>query len=721
MTRLTAARLAALLTALGCIVLALLPRPRLDNSIEAMLVDDSPPALRYAAFKARFGADEVIVVHATASTAEALLPRVAALEATLARDPGVAATLGPATAYADEFALLLDPDLGGFTELPRLAPRFDGPLDPALDLIDLDPPAARLYAFCRPGHPDDRRRLAAALDAARADLTAHGGALHAAGPPLLNLALDDAGREVETTALPALVAVCVALLITLTRSLRTTLAALLPVGLGVLAAEGLLTATGHSADIIVNIAKPLLFVLLLATGLHIIVAWQDHRRAGHPPATAPWTAARHKARACTLALGTTALGFASLIASEVPSIRTFGLLTAAGLGLGLPLLLLLLPALLVHLAGPITPRGAPTLGRLAARAITASLNHPRLAITTALLLTLTGLAAIPALPISTGGVHYFDDDARIRRDYEAITAAGVGLSTIELVIAGPALTAPDRLEAITRYATAIEAIPGAHATVGLPLFLREAHWRLTGTDALPAPTTLEEALTADALAPYRPRDGHLRLSLLIDHLDAPALDALYTALRATFAQHLAPHDLTLTLTGHHELVVAAQSHLVDTLLWSLLGTLILIEAIIIVALRSPRLALAALLPTTLPVALNFALMWLLGIPLDLGTCMTGAIAIGIAVDDALHFMDAWRREDPRTTAHGTGRAMVLTSIVIAAGFASLTTAAFTPTARFGLLAATAMATALLADLLVLPALLARLAPRPDPTDQATAT
>lgn len=712
MRPLTAARITALLTALGCIVLALLPRPRLDNSIDAMLVDDSPIARRYADFKALFGADEVIVLHATAPTLEPLLRRITALETTLAADPGVAATLGPATAYADELSVLLDPDLGGLTELPRLAPRFDGPLDRALALIDLDPPAARLYAFCRPGHPDDRRRLAAALDHARRDLATLGGALHAAGPPLLNLALDDAAREVETTALPALAAVCITLLIALTRSLRTTLAVLLPVGLGVLAAEGLLTATGHSADIIVNIARPLLFVLLLATGLHIIVAWQDHRRAGHPPATAPWTAARHKARACTLALGTTALGFASLIASEVPSIRTFGLLTAAGLGLGLPLILLVLPALLVHLQGPLTPRGSPALGRLAAAAVTASLRHPRLAITTALLLTLTGLATIPALPISTGGVHYFDDDARIRRDYEALTAAGVGLSTIELVITAPTPpTDPDTLTAITRYATAIEAHPGARATIGLPLFLREANWRLTGHDALPAAPALEEALTADALAPYT-TDRHLRLTLLIDHLDAPALATLYAHLRADFARHLAPHGLTLTLTGNHELVVAAQSALVDTLLWSLLGTLILIEAIIIVALRSLRLALAALLPTTLPVALNFALMWLLDIPLDLGTCMTGAIAIGIAVDDALHFMDAWRREDPQTTAHGTGRAMVLTSIVIAAGFASLTLATFTPTARFGLLAATAMATALLADLLVLPALLARLAPRP---------
>jgi predicted RND superfamily exporter protein len=142
---------------------------------------------------------------------------------------------------------------------------------------------------------------------------------------------------------------------------------------------------------------------------------------------------------------------------------------------------------------------------------------------------------------------------------------------------------------------------------------------------------------------------------------------------------------------------------------------VLIELIIVVALRSPRLALAALVPITLPVSLNFALMWALDIPLDLGTCMTGAIAIGIAVDDALHFMVAWNHEPPMVTARGTGRAMVLTSVVIAAGFASLMSADFAPAARFGFLSATAMATALLADLLVLPAFLKRLVPQTEPS------
>lgn len=703
---------AVVLTLGVCGALALAPRPALDNSIGAMLVDDSAPALRYARFKALFGPDEVVVLRATAPDRDALFARMVALEQTLAEHPEVAATLGPASAYEDELDVLLDADLGGWGELERLAPRFEGPLDGALDLVDFEAPAVRVYAFCRPGLPIDRRQLAAELAAARSDIEGMGGALHAAGPPLLNLALDDAGQAVERVALPALVGVCVLLMIALTRSLRVSLAVLLPVGLGVLGAEGLLWVAGRPGDIIVNIAKPLLFVLLLATGLHIVVAWQDLRRSGVGRHAAPWIAARRKAGACALALGTTALGFSSLLASEVPSIRAFGALAAAGLGLGLPLMLLGVPAALQLVGGEAAPKGGQWIGSIAARAIGWSLGHRRTAIGVAALIVAVGAALVPALPTSTGGVHYFDDDARIRQDYEALAAAGLGLSTVELMLTGERLDGEASLEAIDAFARQVEALPGARRVVGLPLFLREANWRVTKQDVVPRGSMLEDALASEALAGFVAGEGrHQRLSVLIDHLDAAELDALYAAVRGVFAASLGAQGVTLEITGHHELVVHAQATLVETLLWSLLGTLLLIELIVMVALRSWRMALAALLPTTLPVCLNFALMWTLGIPLDLGTCMTGAIAIGIAVDDALHFMVAWRRESPMQTARGTGRALVLTSVVIAAGFASLLFADFAPTARFGLLSAIAMASALLADLLVLPALLGWLAPK----------
>lgn len=701
--------------ALGCLTLCVLPRPALNNSIESMLVDDSPSALRYADFQAHFGADELLVISAAGPDREALFGEVIRLERALLDEPEVQSTLGPASAYEDEFDLLLDAEMGGWGALDGLKSRFEGPLAKALRLAEFDPPSARIFAFCRPGKPEARHRLSAVLAQARARFASVGATLRVAGPPLLNLELDRAGRDVERVSLPILVAICVALLLGLTRSVRLAIAALIPVGLGVGATEGLLSVLGHDTDIIINIAKPLMFVLLLATGLHVVVAWQDARFGGASPAEAPWLAARRKARACALALGTTALGFASLGISEMPSVRTFGLLSAAGLFLGLPLVLVVLPALLQLLGGRSTPSGGRALGEAAAWCVGWSLRRPWVFPLGAVLIVLAGIAALAALPVSTGGVHYFDDSSQVRQDYDAILADGLGLSSVEVVLTSEApgkLVTDARLGGLDAFATAVEALPTVRTAVGLPLFLRESQWRLIGEPVLPRGSVLDEAMASDALAVFTDADGRrLRLSLVIEHLDAPELEALYAQVRALHATHLAGAGLALTLTGHHELVVQAQAALVDTLLSSLTVTALLITCIVLIALRSWRMAAAAFIPMILPVCLNFGLMWALDIPLDLGTCMTGAIALGIAVDDALHFMMAWRVESPMATARGTGRALVLTTLVISLGFVSLLGAAFEPTARFGLLSAAAMASALLADLLVLPPMLRWLAPR----------
>ncbi len=693
--------------ALGALALCLVPRPPMDNSIEAMLVDDSPRAARYADFRADFGADEVIVFQAEGPDARALVEAAAGFEQALLETPAISDTLGPITVWPDEFDLLLDPDLGGFDELERLAPRFDGPLNETLGLLQLDPPQVRIYAFRRPGHADPSD-LERAIGDFRALLDGPAAAVHVVGPPVLNLELDGASRAIERTSMPILIGVCVLLMAGLTRSVRQTLAVLAPVGLGVGATMGLLSLTGRSTDIVVNIAQPLLFVLLLASGLHVVVAWQDIRGGGAERHVAPWRAAREKARAVTLALGTTALGFASLGLSELPAVRVFGLLSAAGLLLGIPLVLWILPALLQVLGGEPKPGGGRHLGRAAAWCVARGLGGGWMWPALALLVTAGGMWAATAVPVSTSGVHYFDPDSRIRRDYAAIDASGAGLSTIEAVVdlGGPPTAA--RVERLGRFADAAEALPGVRRAVGLSLFLRETHWRIAGQDALPAGPALREALASERLAPFVAGE-RLRLSLLIDDLDAAGLDGAYAALQATFAETVGPGG-TLDLTGHHELVVHAQQSLVDTLLWSLLTTALLIELFVWIALRSLRLALAALLPMLAPVCLNFGVMWAFDLPLDPGTCMTGAIALGIAVDDALHFMIAWRKAPPRACALGTGRSLILTSVVIAAGFASLLTAPFLPTARFGLLCALAMVSALLADLLVLPPLLRWLAP-----------
>jgi predicted RND superfamily exporter protein len=142
-----------------------------------------------------------------------------------------------------------------------------------------------------------------------------------------------------------------------------------------------------------------------------------------------------------------------------------------------------------------------------------------------------------------------------------------------------------------------------------------------------------------------------------------------------------------------------------------------IFALVSGALRSWTLGLVALLPNAFPVLLFYGLLGLGIAPLSLPTSLIGAVALGIAIDDTVHYLVRYRRERrrgatpeeaTRRTSLAVGRAIVVTSAMLAAGFGVIALSSFATLREFGLLFATTVGLCVIADLLLLPALLVRL-------------
>lgn len=708
--------LSGLALALALLLVGLLPpRPPVDNSVAGWLHADRPSVAAYADFRQQFGSDEVYVARLQGADRAALLRQTRAFEAVFLGDPVVEHVLGPGSAFADEIEVLLDPDLADPVTVAGM--RFDTPLNTRLDLLQIDPPRATIFALGRVAPPAAREALDHALEAARATAARAGVEVHLAGSPALNLALDRAGRQVQTRALPLLVGVCVLLLLVATRSVILTLAALACVGLAVLATQGALGWSGQSSNLVVDIAQPLIFVLLLAAAVHLATGWQDARLAGIAPDAAPWEAVRRKGRAIALALGTTAIGFGSLAVADLLPIRTFGVLAAGGLVVGGAAILLVLPALLGLLGRWARVQPAGSTGRLAEGAVAFGVRWRVPVVLLGIGIVAAGVHAFPQLRTDPHAIRYFDPDHPLRRDHEAIEAAGLGLSTLEVVLSAPeGMLEPERLDQAEGFAGELAELPGVQRVMGATTLLRDASVRAGGIDAIPAGSIIDEARQRTGVNQFITADGRaLRFALLIGTLDAPALDALRDAIHAE-AQTL--DGIDVLVTGNYGLLLEAQRTLLDTLTRSLLLTAGLIELLILLGLRSLRLAIAAILPNAVPIAVNFAVMVALDIPLDVGTCMTAAVALGIAVDDTLHMLVAWK-EAPGRVARSTGRALIWTTVIIGAGFFALLSAEFAPTRHFGLLCATAMIAAVIADLLLLPALLGIGAPDDDALDDGS--
>jgi predicted RND superfamily exporter protein len=130
--------------------------------------------------------------------------------------------------------------------------------------------------------------------------------------------------------------------------------------------------------------------------------------------------------------------------------------------------------------------------------------------------------------------------------------------------------------------------------------------------------------------------------------------------------------------------------------------------------RSMSIAALSMLPNLFPILLNFGIMGLLDIPLDDGTALIAAVALGIAVDDTIHFLSEYQRmraqgiAAPKVLAsviESKGRAIISSSLILCLGFGVNMLSRFIPVINFGLLCAIIMVTALLADLVLVPALI----------------
>ncbi len=175
-----------------------------------------------------------------------------------------------------------------------------------------------------------------------------------------------------------------------------------------------------------------------------------------------------------------------------------------------------------------------------------------------------------------------------------------------------------------------------------------------------------------------------------------------------------PPGVSAQIGGSATIVNQAIHFIVTDLLTSLLFAFALITLLMGLLMRSARVGLAAMVPNVIPLVLTMAVMVVAGIHLRISTVITFAMCMGIVVDDSIHFLVRWREEQGRSTndeegmiqtIRFAGRPVIFTTVMLATGFAVLITSTFRGLHDFGVLAVITIALALVADLLILPALL----------------
>jgi hypothetical protein len=470
-------------------------------------------------------------------------------------------------------------------------------------------------------------------------------------------------------------------------------------------------------------------VLALATAIHVLIPCRALEAAGRAPADAVLAVYRDKGRALLWTGISTATGFASLALSKVPPVAELGRWAAAGLALQLLAAFTVYPALVAVVAAR---RGLPErelerrLERFGGRLAAASARRRGLVLALYAGTALLAALGLPRLERASDALRFLAPGDPTRRAIERIEGAGIGLATLELHLTAPAgasFESAGGLAGLAAASRALAALPGALGAVGAGDLVLDA-----GRRSPFAALAAEEELLGQglellrgvpegerALGRFLAAGGReARLTLFVRHAGYEAVDGISAAAVAAARERL-PAGTRIAATGVLPVLLALHRELLATLGLSLGATLPVLAAVFLWLLRRGRDVARALVPNLWPVLVLLGGMGWTGVPLDVATVMVAAVVLGLVVDDTLHTLAHYRERRLEAGAFAavaerierTAPAYLLTGAILAGGFAVCGLSDFEPIARFGALSALAIALAVVADLVLVPALFGR--------------
>ena len=550
------------------------------------------------------------------------------------------------------------------------------------------------------------------------------------GITAMNHAFTEVAEYDMETFIAASLAVMVLLLAVLTRSVGATFATVLVTVLSVLAAVGLtgwlrmlFTPPMISAPIIV-------LTVAVACCVHIVMTMLHRMRDGAGKRDAVVESVRVNLLPVSIASLTTALAFLSMNFSESPPYHSLGTLVAFGMAASFLLSVTFLPALLSLL--PVRVRRVERRRDAAMEGLAGFVLRRRRAILWGSVLVVAGLAAaVPRNEINDVFLHYLDERVEFRRDAEYAIENLTGLDTIDysLPAGGPGgIGDPAYLERVAEFAGWYKQQPEILHVSDVTDLLRRLNRTMHGDDPAEERLPDNRELVAQYLLLYElslPLGHDLnnliafdksasKLTVTVKNLSAKEMEALNRRAERWLADH-APEFASASGVGTTLMLSRVGLRNAHALVTATILALIGISLLLIVVLRSLRLGFVSLVPNLVPAAMGFGIWGLVDGQVGIGLTTVTAMTLGIVVDDTVHFLSRYRHartalgcdsaEAVRHAFLSVGRALLTTTAVLVAGFAVLGLSEFAINSSMGQLSALIIALALLADFLLLPALL----------------
>jgi predicted RND superfamily exporter protein len=479
-----------------------------------------------------------------------------------------------------------------------------------------------------------------------------------------------------------------------------------------------------------------LLVVGVAGSVHLLTIFYRSLDGGRSREDAIAYALRHSGLPVVMTSTTTAGALGSMVFADLTPIVGLGIAAPTGVMLALVYSVVLLPALVAAL--PIRPRRSANAAAERSpidRALAATgdfcTGRPKLVVAIWALLVAASIAGAVQLPLSHAPLEWFPEGHPSRVAAEVANREMKGLMPLEVLFdtgAENGLYDPEvmnRIERIQDFARGLrvnEMAPGQ--AISLVDILKETHRALNANDPAFYTVPQNRGLIAQELLLFE-NSGSDDLEELVDHqLRKARINLLVNYENGIHylpfvreveagAREIAGGYGEVETTGLVKLWLRSITAMLTSTAKSYSVALLVIAPLMILLIGEIRMGLLSLIPNLAPIVIGMGFMQAFGIPFDMFTLMIGTIAIGVAVDDTIHFMHGFLRYHRRgasvplavhETLLSTGRALVITSIALCSGFFVQMLGTMISVQNVGLITGLMIATALLADLTLSPAL-----------------
>ncbi len=558
--------------------------------------------------------------------------------------------------------------------------------------------------------------------------------------------------------IPLVILLIMIILFYVFRNVRGMITPLLVVLISVVWTLGLMAILKVPISILSTALPVVLVAIGCADGIHIITHYYGRLSLGVEKRTAIVDTMEELSSAVIMTSLTSMAGFASNLTSSLTPIREFGLFTAFGIGVAMVFSLSFIPAMMMVLGIPRRlGHGADKdaqetlLTRLLDRMGTAMVRRRAWILVGMIPAFAFVIFMTSQVEVGYGFIRDFRKTSEIRIADDLINEKFPGSISLNVVIdsgtPGGAKD-PEFLAKVQELQENLEADPMVGGSTSIVDFLTRMNYVMHDNDPayrrLPneeevvvvepdegtgGPPTVETVKGSDLVAQYillYENSGGSDIEKVVD-FDYQKINVVFQ-LKSSYSRDITHvereasdliaknfHDgVSGHLTGSGDLIVVISHYIIKSQIISLITSMATVLLMLIISFWSFKGGLFAMMPIFFTIFMNFTLMKLFGVTLDVATAMIASMGVGIGIDYSIHFVSRYRVEYVKGrsvdealsgTMHDTGKAIVFNGLAVAAGFMVLVLSNFKPIGNVGWLVAATMVVSAGSSLVILPVLI----------------